>query len=248
MENRNVQLKISEANKKRYSDGVIVDEYLQEKYHKVRIEVAVKFLINGIGKAFPKIPNSEISVIDIGCGNGTVSEIIAKLGYNVTAADFANSHHATKPEPLFFKKCFDASDVFPFPDNYFHCVFSGELIEHLFDTDLFLRECKRVLKPNGILILTTPNLAGFDDRIKFIFGESPRHVNPVHPYLKLHIRQFTKSSLKKILSKYGFFDIKIKSNFVKFYFPNNLKVQFRLLARVFPSLGGSLICFSKLSK
>jgi 2-polyprenyl-3-methyl-5-hydroxy-6-metoxy-1,4-benzoquinol methylase len=236
---------INQANTNRYEDGKVVDEYLQEKYHKKRIDIALKFLSKGIKQVFSTEPNENVKIIDIGCGIGSVSRRIYDLGFSVTAADYTIEQISFKPDNRYSVVSFDANGRFPFSDNTFHAVFSGELIEHIFDTSHFLDECKRILKPNGLLILTTPNLAGLDDRIKFLFGITPRHINPLHPYLKLHIRQFTLKSLKKILAQKGFGNVEVESNYLKIYLSETKKIQSRILAKIFPALGGSLICKSQ---
>jgi SAM-dependent methyltransferase len=52
----------------------------------------------------------------------------------------------------------DALLSLPFRDEAFALVLASELIEHLADGLPFLRECRRVLRPGGLLVLTTPNL------------------------------------------------------------------------------------------
>jgi len=92
-------------------------------------------------------------------------------------------------------------------------------LEHVFDTENFLQECHRILDDNGILIITTPNLATLHDRIKFIFGLSPRDIDATHSYLKTHVRHFTYQSISKVLKHFNF---KIK------YFYTNV-IDFRVI-------------------
>ena len=236
---------LNEANTNRYANGQVVENYFVEKYHIKRIDIALKFLTERIRNIFPLLTYNHIKVVDIGCGNGMVSKKIFDLGFCITAADYTTEQINFQSNDRFVISRIDANEQFPFSSESFHAIFAGELIEHLFDTSHFLNECIRVLKPNGVLILTTPNLAGFEDRIKFLFGISPRHINPLHPYLKLHIRQFTLNSLRKILSENGFNNIEIKSNYLKIYLSEKKKIQSRIFAFIFPSLGGSLICVSQ---
>lgn len=140
----------------------------------------------------------------------------------------------------------DISEKFPYESHFFDFVFAGEVIEHIVDTRQFLNEIGRILKPGGILILTTPNLARIDDRIKFIFGIAPRHTSPMHKYLYLHVRPFTFSSLKDALLKTNFKILSFKSNYVVIDYGNK-SFKNRLLARLFPSWGGSLIVMAKLA-
>jgi SAM-dependent methyltransferase len=134
----------------------------------------------------------------------------------------------------------DVSRPLPFRPASFDGVFAGEIIEHLFEPIEFLRECRRVLAPGGAIVVTTPNLATLQDRVRFLLGRSPRQVDPQHPYLKLHIRQFTYSSLTRAFEACGFTPVSFRSNYVVVGNDRHA-VSSRLLARVFPSVGGSLI-------
>ncbi len=61
------------------------------------------------------------------------------------------------------------NDRFPFSDNVFDLVIFAEIIEHLLnDPCRVMREIKRVLKPNGTLILTTPNDQGSAEDIRLL--------------------------------------------------------------------------------
>lgn len=140
---------------------------------------------------------------------------------------------------------FDFNEVFPIQDGAYDLVIAGEIIEHTLDTQKFLSEINRVLKENGRLILTTPNLATFQDRIRFLYGKMPRQINPCHEYLKLHIRQFTYSGLKKCLNYFGFKIEHFCSNYFAFEITNKKTIMIRFLAKLFPKLSSSLIVIAK---
>jgi len=57
----------------------------------------------------------------------------------------------------------DLGRPLPLFDQCLRGIFAGEIIEHLFDPELFLSECHRVLEAQGVLVLTTPNLATLQD-------------------------------------------------------------------------------------
>ena len=67
------------------------------------------------------------------------------------------------------KPCDLNRDELPWPENTFDCVVCCEVIEHIVDTDRLLSELKRVLKPGGVLVLSTPNLASALNRFPIIF-------------------------------------------------------------------------------
>lgn len=81
----------------------------------------------------------------------------------------------------------------PFPNNSFETVFSSQVLEHVTDHFLMIREAYRVLKPNGYLIMTAP--------LFWCLHEEP------NDYFR-----FTKYGLKLILEKAGFKIVEIKEN------------------------------------
>jgi 2-polyprenyl-3-methyl-5-hydroxy-6-metoxy-1,4-benzoquinol methylase len=233
---------IRNANRVNYSNPDKVDSYLQKPYHALRLSIGIQTLVDEVSAGFENSSLSSARILELACSTGKAAEILSKKGYKVTASDIehiplsiANNLERISCVQL------DASVTFPFKSRTFHAIFTGELIEHLFDTNRFLSECNRVLCDNGVLTITTPNLAGLQDRIGFLFGKAPRHVNPSHEYLKLHIRPFTCGLLKQVLEENGFITSKVKSNYIRFRFSSGKRISLRLLAKLFPALGGSLI-------
>ena len=114
-------------------------------------------------------------ILDVGCGNGLFSLLLKQVCnaevYGVEISKI-NIESATKKGINALQLDFD-KEIFPFEDNYFDAVFAGEVIEHLYDPDHLLDEIYRTLKPKGALILTTPNLACWQNRISLFFGYQP---------------------------------------------------------------------------
>jgi 2-polyprenyl-6-hydroxyphenyl methylase/3-demethylubiquinone-9 3-methyltransferase len=100
------------------------------------------------------------SALDIGCGAGLVSEPLARLGAQVTAIDaageniaVARDHAAAMGLAIDYRHGgVEALDTPPFD-----LIVSLEVIEHVTDVALFLGAISRLLKPDGLLILSTPN-------------------------------------------------------------------------------------------
>jgi len=101
---------------------------------------------------FGTIPNDVESILDVGCGDGTISNELARK-FEVTAVD--RSHNALKNVRT--RKVQASADALPFPDASFDLVFSSELIEHLPDGvfEKTLNEIKRLAKK--YVLLTFPN-------------------------------------------------------------------------------------------
>jgi SAM-dependent methyltransferase len=89
------------------------------------------------------------TLLDLGCREGVQSKAFEAMGYSVTAVDI-NAE---------YEKCWivDANQPLPFDNETFDVIWSSEVIEHLVDPWLTVRELRRVLKPSGVMVLTTPN-------------------------------------------------------------------------------------------
>lgn len=233
---------IKEANRERYNTGTVVDRYMQEQYHVLRLEKSFQLLKSYLDRNFQSLGNSEIQILEIAGSVGYMSTCLYNEGYSILLTDFESTplNVAVEKNPNLHTALMDATKPFPFEDNTFHAIYAGDIIEHLFDTSLFLNECHRCLKSDGILLLTTPNLASLEDRVGFLFGKSPRQINPTHEFLYLHIRPFTCQKIKEVLTQIGFYNFRICTNLVRIKF-GNFKKDSLVLAKLFPSLGRSLI-------
>jgi 2-polyprenyl-3-methyl-5-hydroxy-6-metoxy-1,4-benzoquinol methylase len=135
--------------------------------------------------------------LDLGAGSGALAERLQAAGFRVTAADIKNYFELTTEfveldfnDPAFDQKLAAEFDL----------ITSVEVIEHLENPTAFLRSICRLLKPNGVAILTTPNVDNVPARLKFLVrGElramdknAPEHVTPIH--LDLFFRQIVPRS------------------------------------------------------
>ncbi len=119
-------------------------------------------------------------VLDAGCADGFGSTLLAEVALSVHAIDNdpaliaeAQKKHARA------NITFQSGDVrsLPFPDNTFDCAVGFEIIEHFKDQGAFLRELRRVVKPGGVLIISTP-----DHVANMKIGVyQPRHEGHGHP-------------------------------------------------------------------
>ena len=113
--------------------------------------------------------------MDLGCGEGQFYDIIRKYRRNIeyTRVDISETQIKKLKSKGYKGFVVDATKEIPFKKNSFDVVVCFEIIEHIFDTDYFLKEIYKVLKEKGKLILITPNIANYMDRIRLLFGRLP---------------------------------------------------------------------------
>ena len=138
------------------------------------------------------LPGGDLSVLDLGCGAGHGSNMLSKKYTKVTGLDISKEavsyakEHWDAPNITFVEG--DSMNI-PFEDNTFDVVASFEVFEHLHDWRKFLSEIKRVLKPNGLVYISTPN--------KTLY--SPGTKKPINPH---HVFEMTIPEFKEALSGY----------------------------------------------
>jgi 2-polyprenyl-3-methyl-5-hydroxy-6-metoxy-1,4-benzoquinol methylase len=125
-------------------------------YHQARYELILKYAELG----------SEKKVLDVGCGDGALTYLLAKTGAMVSGVDndalgidFAKAQIAKRDpkKELHYEVVLSQAETIPFPDASFDVVTLCEVIEHLEDPSIVLKEIRRVLKNGGCLVLTTPH-------------------------------------------------------------------------------------------
>ena len=103
-----------------------------------------------------------LSVLDIGCGGGLLCEPLARLGAEVTGLDASEAAikaaqaHAEKSELKVNYVCGSVEDFARGSETY-DVITALEILEHVADIDSFLKSAARLLKPNGVLLLSTVN-------------------------------------------------------------------------------------------
>jgi len=102
-------------------------------------------------------------MLDAGTGVGTLAYIFRKLGWNVIACDIDETYY----KGGHFLKL-DLNQTLPFKDETFDAVVCKHVIEHLENPYHILREFYRVLKKEGILVFSTPNITSISSRLLFM--------------------------------------------------------------------------------
>jgi SAM-dependent methyltransferase len=99
----------------------------------------------------------------------------------------------------------------PFEDELADVVLAGEIIEHIVDTETFLREIRRVLRPGGAAVLSTPNILWWKHRLALLAGRYPDALDYRTRYGDDfgHVRIFTPKLLHSLLEETGFVDVTV---------------------------------------
>jgi 2-polyprenyl-6-hydroxyphenyl methylase/3-demethylubiquinone-9 3-methyltransferase len=139
-------------------------------------------------------PLAGLSLVDIGCGGGLLSEPMRRLGATVTGIDAAADNievaavHAAK-QGLAIDYRQSTAEAVVAARAQFDIVLALEIVEHVADADLFLRSCSRLVKPGGLLFLSTLNrtakawalaIAGAE----YVLGWLPRGTHDWRKFLK----------------------------------------------------------------
>ena len=134
-------------------------------------------------------------VLDAGCGRSLFTEIRPDWPFSIVAADIDLDLLASR-KAGFPQVRWAVADAYPlaFRDSSFDALFAGELVEHLPDPRPGVAEFRRVLRPGGILILTTPNRL----RLANLADGSER------PYSPDHLSELSYDEVRGLLQAEGF--------------------------------------------
>ncbi len=150
-------------------------------------------------------------ILDIGCSTGEFIEELKKLGWDVYGVDIAENALVGARDKGLRVVLNNLDDGLPFDDEVFDYVYTSEVIEHVLDTSLFLKEIRRVLKRGGILLLTTPNMASLTRRTALLLGMQPPLLGYDFEHNDAgHVRYYTGQVLYKQIREHGF---KIKKSY-----------------------------------
>lgn len=121
-------------------------------------------------------------ILDTGCGSGWAADVLVPKGHRVISMDIStrNPILALKRLPHPGHAALTA-DVFclPFRENAFDCIIASEILEHVSDPEIFITSLVRVLKPGGILIITTP----YNEKIEYSLCVHCNKMTPRHAHL-----------------------------------------------------------------
>jgi SAM-dependent methyltransferase len=237
----------SQKENQQFISGGKNEEIDYLKFHYKRFKVLLSLI--------KKIPAGKL--LDIGTTPFSFY-INENTNHQVFAFDYNNLLKERCEELDVNFKSGDLNSGLPYEKNYFDTVIFAEVFEHIHsDPVKLLNSLNSIIKPEGVLILGTPNLASFTNRIKLLFNqpilEYPTWDAEVHG----HDRLFVKKELVSYLKKSGFNiqNVRYSSclDFVKSGDESNIKLLFKYFFKIssfpfrliFSSLNGTIIITAK---
>ena len=154
-------------------------------------------------------------VLDIPCGEGAFTQRLLGKGYEVHSADVQCD---LKAEGATFRAA-NMNEALPWEDGFFDVVACIDGIEHIERPFDFVDECRRVLRPGGILLVSTPNISSLRSRWRYLFtgfhnkGKVP--LNEAKPSPWHHIGLISFDRLRYMLHRAGFRITAVETNRVK---------------------------------
>src|SRR5215470_15280717 len=119
------------------------------------------------------------SVLDLSCGGGATAKMLSNCGFRTVATEYRS--------PPFLSDSIDRvggvnlNENLPFRDESFDGVNLVEVIEHVEHQAQLIREMARVVKTNGVIVVSTPNVLNVFSRLRFLFtGFIKGRARPLH--------------------------------------------------------------------
>lgn len=211
-------------------------KFLKNLFQNIRSYAVTDFqnrILNFLEKS-----ETSTNLLDCGCDDGKWT---MKLGKRIEKPKMFGIEIVKERRLIAIENGIDAKEgdlngSFPFPDSFFDIVHANQVIEHLADTDNFIKEIRRVLKPNGYAIICTENLSSWHNIFSLFFGWQPfsltnvceckfqignpfvihNNENSITPKSWQHLRVFAYQGLKEVFIQHGF---KVEGYIGSGYFP-----------------------------
>jgi SAM-dependent methyltransferase len=197
--------------------------------------------------------DKEEKILEIGSLYGVVSKSLKKIGYSVFALDIPEFYQSPGLRAVYEKDQIPFTGLnlrnskLPYESKFFDAVILCEVIEHFnFNPLPTLKEINRVLKPDGLLYVGTPNLASIKNRLNLLMGRSIG--NPIDEYFQqlnnrfnkivsLHWREYTLNEMVDMVEKMGF------GVTHKYYFSETIASNAKFLTRIKKKVAYSIQSF-----
>ncbi len=164
-------------------------------------------------------------ILDVGCGNGHFALHVKDKFNKICGAEIAKEAAFIAQKQKVFTSVMDLNSSLSYKDNTFDAVTCLDVVEHLLDPDFLIDEIYRVLRPDGQLVLTTPNIRNFRNLYTLVFrGIFPQTSSDTFVWGGGHLHFFTREDIKNIFKKAGFKRIELFINQDQFCLSKKRKI------------------------
>ncbi len=143
---------------------------------------------------------NKIKILDIGCSKGFMAENLMSYNFEFYGIDI------NKEDVKFAKKYYKKIKIIdidnenlPYKNNFFDIIIMGDIIEHLKEPLKALKNIKNLLKRNGIIIISTPNIANIYIRFNLLCGNFEYTDRGILD--KTHLRFFTLKTFRQLVKE-----------------------------------------------
>jgi 2-polyprenyl-3-methyl-5-hydroxy-6-metoxy-1,4-benzoquinol methylase len=145
-------------------------------------------------------------ILDVGCGHGPLPARLRKRGDRIEIVGIDKDSKALEAAESYYDRVFridlDLFDGIPYPERYFDAIVLADVLEHLKAPQDFLKAIGKYLAPAGMLIISLPNVARLEVRVKLLLGKF--NYAPSGIMDKTHLHFYTHSTAISLVENAGY--------------------------------------------
>ena len=169
-------------------------------------------------------------VLDFACGDGVLLELLGHKGIDATGLDISEAGVAACRAKGLRAEVLEVGATWPFPDDSFDYVVMLDVLEHVYDPALLLKEARRVSKE--FVIIGVPNFSSLPARLQVLCGAVPENNRPHkghvywfnYPILRKHLTQSNLQVVEERMNSFSIF--KHFGTFFTWLSPNLFSLSF----------------------
>ena len=165
----------------------------EEKFSSPLIEKALDYFRSGRSRRLSKYLNNGAKVLDVGCGNGRFLKYLLNYGnYELYGTEMEGNSAKRASRTPEIKLKVGSLEQNDFPENYFDAITLFHVFEHLAEPKQMLEIIAKIIKTNGIVVFSFPNISSFQSKIfkgKWLHLDPPRHLFFFEPKDFINIMQ-----------------------------------------------------------
>ncbi len=174
------------------------------QWHNYEGENSFPYIFNSLKQILDNNRNQSLMHLDLGCGNGFLTNKISKFfkethGFDVSESGIEIAKRNSDQNTKFFQTNLNLENI---KEDSYNVVTLIEVIEHVYDPENFLKLIKSKMKKDSKIIISTPFHGYLKNLAISLMNKFDHHFNPL--WLHGHIKFFSKKTLLKIMNKNGF--------------------------------------------